>query len=169
MAELTPKERLQPALLERLTDDEPDKTRESREKRVLSLRRLRECVRRDMAWLLNTTNLAAVEPLDDYPEVARSVVNYGLPDLTGRTASGVDLPALERTLRQAIWEFEPRLLHDSVQVHLRLDESRMDHNALTFEIKADLWAQPVPLEMLLRTELELESGEIHVSDRGAPS
>ena len=166
MAELTPKERLQPALLERLTDDEPDKNQESRDKRIVSLGRLRECVRRDMAWLLNTTDLASVEPLDDYPEVARSVVNYGLPDLTGRTASGINVPALERMLREAIWEFEPRLLRDTVQVHLLLDESRMDHNALTFEIKAELWAQPVPLESLLRTEVDFESGEARISDQG---
>lgn len=31
MAELTSKERLQPSLLDRLTDDEPDKTQESRD------------------------------------------------------------------------------------------------------------------------------------------
>ena len=45
MAELTSKERLQPSLLDRLTDDEPDKTQESRDQRVLSANRLRECVR----------------------------------------------------------------------------------------------------------------------------
>ena len=42
----------------------------------------------------------------------------------------------------------------------------MDHNALTFEIKAELWAQPVPLELLLRTEVDFESGEAHISDQG---
>jgi type VI secretion system protein ImpF len=34
MAELTQKDRLQPSLLDRLTDDEPDKLQESREKRI---------------------------------------------------------------------------------------------------------------------------------------
>jgi len=33
MAELTQKERLQPSLLDRLTDDEPDKLSEAREQR----------------------------------------------------------------------------------------------------------------------------------------
>ena len=42
MAELTQQERLQPCLLDRLTDDAPEKTQESRDQRVVSLRRLRE-------------------------------------------------------------------------------------------------------------------------------
>ncbi len=57
MAELTPKERLQPALLDRLTDDEPEKPQESRDKRVLSTNRLRECVLRDLAWLFNASRM----------------------------------------------------------------------------------------------------------------
>jgi type VI secretion system protein ImpF len=57
MAELTPKDRLQPSLLDRLTDEEPDQPQESREKRVLSLNRLRESVLRDLAWLFNASRV----------------------------------------------------------------------------------------------------------------
>ena len=42
MAELTTQERLQPSLLDRLTDDEPGKHEESRDKRVITANRLRE-------------------------------------------------------------------------------------------------------------------------------
>src|SRR3954470_11693666 len=110
MAELTQKERLQPSLLDRLTDNEPEERQESREKRILSPSRLRESVRRDLTWLFNTPNLATVVDLEGFPLVAQSVVNYGLPSLAGRTSSGVDVPELERLLRQAIWSFEPRLI-----------------------------------------------------------
>lgn len=91
MAELTVKERVQPSLLDRLTDEEPDKNVESRERRVISLERLRECVMRDLGWLLNTGKLSQVQSLDEYPEVARSVVNYGSLDLSGRYLSSADL------------------------------------------------------------------------------
>jgi type VI secretion system protein ImpF len=84
MAELTPQERLQPSLLDRLTDDEPGTRDESRNKRILSIRQLRECVLRDLSWLLNTTQLEANEDLDAYPEVRRSTVNYGVPSLAGK-------------------------------------------------------------------------------------
>jgi type VI secretion system protein ImpF len=164
MAELTQKERLQPSLLDRLTDDDPEQKQESRDKRVLSPSRLRECVRRDLTWLLNTTNLAATEDLDEHPEVARSVMNYGMPDLAGHTAGSVDVRALERLLVGVIWDFEPRLLRSSVKVHLFVDEDEMDHNAMCFDIEAELWAQPLPLRLFLRTEIDLETGGVNVTE-----
>ncbi len=164
MAELTPKERLQPSLLDRLTDDEPDKRQESRDKRILSPARLRDSVRRDLTWLFNSVNLAATVDLEDYPQVQRSTLNYGLPDLAGHTASSIDRPALERLLRRAIWEFEPRLNRNGVKVRVVADHDQMNHNAMCFTIEAELWAQPLPLRLFLRTEVDLETGEFNVSE-----
>lgn len=166
MAELTQKERLQPSLLDRLTDDEPDRKQESRDRRVLSPARLRDCVRRDLTWLLNTTNLASVQNLDAEPQVARSVVNFGMPDLAGHTLSGVDIKAMERLLTRVIWDFEPRLMKNSVKVRLVIDEQKMSHNAMCFNIEAELWAQPLPLRLFLRTEIDLENGGVAVTDLG---
>lgn len=167
MAELTQKERLQPSLLDRLTDEDPHTRQESRDKRILSPARLRESVRRDLTWLLNTTNLATVQPLDEYPDVARSVVNYGMPDLAGHTVTGIDARALEKLLLKTITDFEPRLLKSSVRVKLVIDDQKMSHNAMCFDIEAELWAQPLPLRLFLRTEIDLENGGVNVTDLGA--
>lgn len=164
MAELTPKERLQPSLLDRLTDDEPTKTQESRDRRVLSPQRLRESVRRDLSFLLNHTHLASLVDLESYPEVQRSTLNYGVPDLSGKTSSTVDVPALEKAIRRAIWEFEPRLLRESVRVRVLVDREQMRHNALSFLIEAELWAQPLPLRLFLKTDLDLETGKVAVGE-----
>ncbi|MDQ2643733.1 MAG: type VI secretion system baseplate subunit TssE [Myxococcota bacterium] len=169
MAELVPKERLQPSLLDRLTDDEPDRAVESRDKRVLSPYKLRESVRRDLSWLFNTTNLASVVDLDKYPQVESSTLNFGLPDLTGRTAGSIHIPTLEKLLRRAIWEFEPRLLKDTVRVKLIRDTNNYSPNALVFTIEAELWAQPIPLRLFLRTDVDLETGEIAVTDASGSS
>lgn len=167
VAELTHKERLQPSLLDRLTDEDPTQRVEPREKRVLTASQLRESVRRDLTWIFNTTRLAAAFPgIDEYPLAACSVVNFGIPDLAGRTASGIDLPALERLLRQAIWDFEPRLMRNSVTVRGVVDARDMSHNAVSFAIEADLWAQPFPLRLYLRTQVDLEEGRIQVSEIG---
>ena len=166
MADLTQKDRLQPSLLDRLTDNDPDRKQESRDARVLSPSRLRECVRRDLAWLLNTTHLRATQDLDDHPFVGRSVLNYGMPDLAGRTTSGVDTTVLEQAIRKAILDFEPRLVAKSLRVRLFSDE-QMNHNAMTFDIEAELWAQPLPLRLFLRTAVDLESGSIDVADLGS--
>lgn len=163
MAELGLRERLQPSLLDRLTDHEPEKRQESREQRAFSLSRLRESVLRDLAWLLNTTNLAAAQDLTDYPEVAASVLNFGIPELSGFSVAGTDQATLERTLRQAILDFEPRILRPSLSVHLEVNESQMSHNAMTFLIEGDLWAHPVPLRLFLKTEIDLDIGDVKVT------
>jgi type VI secretion system protein ImpF len=157
-------ERLQPSLLDRLTDDEPDKKKESRDKRVLSPSQLRDSVRRDLAWLFNATNLASVQDLSEYPFVQGSVLNFGLPDLAGRTASSIKVNEIEQLLRRAIWDFEPRLVRKSVKVRLTVREHLMSYNAMSFAIEAELWAQPLPLRLFLRTEIDLETGSVSVAD-----
>jgi type VI secretion system protein ImpF len=158
MAELTPQERLQPSLLDRLTDLEPQKTDESRDQRVLSLARLRECVVRDLSWLLNTERVPSVENIDEYPDAKQSVLNYGIPSLAGASSSGVDSQALEAALLEAINNFEPRLIPGSVSIKAVRSGDEMGVNAMTFEIEADLWAQPLPLHLYLQTEVDLETG-----------
>lgn len=164
MAELTPKERLQPSLLDRLTDNEPDRAVEGRDLRVLSPQRLRESVRRDLGWLFNSVNLASVQDLSHHPEAERSTVNFGLPDLSGKTSAGIHAPTLEKLIRKAIWDFEPRLNKQSVRVRLLQDRKDFGPNALCVLIEAELWAQPLPLRLFLRTDLDLETGEARVSE-----
>ena len=153
-----------PSLLDRLTDDEPLNKSEAKEKRGLSQAKLRQSVLRDLNWLFNSSNLDAVQSLDNYPEVAKSVLNFGMPDFTGHTISGVDVPEIERLLRQVISDFEPRILRRTIKVRLNVDEQQMSHNAMTFDIEGELWAHPVPLHVYLKTELDLEAGDVKVYD-----
>ena len=158
MADLTYQERLQPSLLDRLIDHEPDKKKETRNQRVLSQSKLRACVLRDLTWLLNNSNFESAHSLDSWPQIASSVINYGVPDLSGVTASGVDPVQLERVLRAAIEQFEPRILSESLRVSVIKNSDEMRPNSLMLTIKGELWAQPVPVELYLRTELDLENG-----------
>jgi type VI secretion system protein ImpF len=163
MAELTTQERLQPSLLDRLIDDEPDHKQESRERRVLSLPRLREAVLRDLAWLFNTKQLGISEDLSDFPFVARSVLNFGMPDLTGSTVAALDPVALERQVRECICHFEPRLRRQTLEV--RVTHAPHDYNrSLEFEITGELLAQPISLQLFLKTEIDLENGTAEIVD-----
>ena len=165
MSELTVQERLQPSLLDRLTDHSPHQQKESRDRRVLSVERLRECVLRDLSWLLNTGNLQQTEDLDAYPEVRRSVLNYGVSDLSGQILSVADVPRLERMVRQAVLDFEPRILRQTVRVRAIFSNEEMSHNTLSFEIEGTLWAQPLPLRLFLKTEIDLETGHVEVKEQ----
>jgi type VI secretion system protein ImpF len=166
--QLTPQERLQPALLDRLTDQEPDKKLEPREHRVMSKSRMRQAVLRDLAWLFNATRLEAEAGLANAPFARKSVLNYGLPALSGRLASSLEVVDLERAVRQAILDFEPRILPNSLQVRALVELSELDHhNVIGIEIRGQLWAQPVAVELLLHTEIDLETGKVQLSDLAA--
>jgi type VI secretion system protein ImpF len=162
---LRPQDRLQPALLDRLTDDEPDKKQEPREARVLSKSRMRQSVLRDLAWLFNVTRLDAVDDLAKAPFVRKSVLNFGLPALSGNTASSLDITELARAIREAVLTFEPRILPATLQIRTVLEAGALDHhNVIGVEIHGELWAQPVPLELLIRTEFDLETGKVQIAD-----
>ena len=165
MAQLTAQERLQPSLLDRLRDDEPGVSRESNDKRIYSIDRLRGSVLRDLAWLLNTSNLHQSQNLDAYPHVQNSVVNYGIAELAGTLLSTTDLSELERSIKRAILDFEPRIIGKTVKVQAILHGDDDHHNQLSLQIEGDMWSQPLPLQIYVNTTVDLESGDISV-DQG---
>lgn len=158
-------DRLQPALLDRLTDDARHLSQDAEDGRVMNKARLRQAVLRDLAWLLNAVQPLPAEQGKLFPAAADSVLNYGLPAMSGLLASKIDVTVLERLIRQAILRFEPRILAESLSVHALEFDSVMDtHNIIEFEIRGFMWAQPVPLELLLRTQLDLEAGQVDVRE-----
>ncbi len=167
MAETDIRDRLQPALLDRLTDDAPAQRTEGEAQRVMSKARLRKAVLRDLSWLFNATQHRS-EADTLHPTVAASVLNYGLPPLAGQRVSRLDVHELERVITQAIRRFEPRILPDSLKVRAVENGSVLDsHNMIEFQIEGKLWAQPVPLDILLRTRMDLEAGQVEVSEASA--
>jgi type VI secretion system protein ImpF len=164
MAELNPRDRLQPFLLDRLTDDTPGALKESREKSVMSPQQLRSALLRDLGYLLNTPAPVASEGISDFPQVATSVLNYGVADLTGTTASGVGASAVERDVLRAIQNYEPRLERRSVSVRLVAGDSA-GPNTLSLEIRGQVIANPMPEALYLKTSLDLETGQMSVKDR----
>lgn len=170
MSEPSARDRLQPSLLDRLTDLEPHAHHEPRERRVISARSLRDSVQRDIGWLLNASGLgkSALADAGHLPHIATSVLNYGLPDLAGSDVSALTAGTLERLIRDALWAFEPRLSRESVRVTALGDAKGRAHgHVIRFEIEADMWSQPYPERLFLRTELDLEAGEVRVSDASA--
>ncbi|MBN1669517.1 MAG: type VI secretion system baseplate subunit TssE [Kiritimatiellae bacterium] len=166
MAELAPRERLQPCLLDRLADDEPGNREESRDRRVISLRRYRDAVLRDLAWLLNTPAHTADEGFAEFPEVEKSVLNFGVRDVCGMSISGLTAQEMEQKLLQAIRLFEPRVMRNSLSFTSTSDPGRLDRTAVTFEIRGQLWAQPAPEALFIKTEFDLETGECELESGG---
>ena len=164
MAELTPKERLLPSLIDRLTDDEPNVREESRHQRVATISGLRESVLRDLEWLMNTVNMESVIDFDAYPELKTSVINYGMPGLSGSTISGAERNNIKKLIKEAIEAFEPRIMKNTLRVSLIDDEHMVNPHAIAFQIEGMMWGRPIPEALFLRTELDLELGDVKVME-----
>lgn len=125
---------------------------------------IKSCVKRDLEWLFNATQYVPNQELHELPETARSVINFGIPDFSGKTVSGLDMAQLERLLLQAIIDFEPRIIRKTLTVKVIADQNKKEHNVFVFEIEGEICAKPLPLRLHLRTELELESSQVTIYD-----
>ncbi len=162
MADLIPNEKLQPCLLDRLTDDEPQKQEESRAQRVISHQKYRRGVLRDLEWLFNSQAYLRTEGLEgfqlrDYPYAWQSVINFGTRQLCGLMAP--DMDRLREELGEAVRIFEPRLSAESLVIH-----TDAERNHVAFEITGELWANPLPEQLHVKTQVDLETGQCVLGD-----
>lgn len=119
-------------------------------------------VRRDLAWILNTTNLGAAIDLEPYPEVQSSVLNFGVPDLAGKTMSTRAIRQRADEIEAAIRAFEPRIGAEGLAVEPRSTGER--ENAITYVITGDITAAVNALPIRLVTDVETDTGAVTVRD-----
>ena len=134
----------------------------------LSEEDLKHRINQDLGCLLNTVALEVISELEAFPRVRRSVLNYGVPDMTGRFIEdfqGYQLRAIEfqDRLRDAIREFEPRLKSETVKVNVRPASVNSDGQIdagrpIEFEIIGEIWASPVSVVMV-DTVMDLHLGQ----------
>lgn len=165
MADKTISERLQPSLLDRLTDEAPESALERRDDRVIDVRRLREIILRDLSWLLNSNNSEATFDANQYPNVAKSVLNYGVREVSGVFSTADRALMIRSSIAEAITQFEPRIKPGTLDVSLHT-EDRKSHSVVVFDIRADMWAQPLPMELYLRTEVDVTTGQVALERKG---
>jgi type VI secretion system protein ImpF len=162
MADLNRDQRFLPCLLDRLRDDDPKNKEESRNQRVISAPRYKEAVLRDLRWLFNASAHLPVEGkeefhISDYPQVERSVLNFGTRQLAGVIAP--DMDALGRELSAAIEVFEPRISTHTVAIR-----ASQDRHLIALEMRCEVWSEPVPEQLFLKTTIDLEAGQLNLGD-----
>jgi len=163
MATRAPENAVKLSLLDRLLDDEVGRGLDAPQSRSQSVQYLKDAVRRDLEWLLNTRRVA-VPPPEDLTEVNRSVYTYGLPDLTSLSLANPKHHAkLLRLIQTALKTYEPRLTNIRL---LDLGTPETGARVLRLRIEATLRAEPVPEHVSFDTVLELSSGEYEVEHAG---
>lgn len=122
---------------------------------------LKRSVARDLEWLLNTRvwtpwNLEALE------EAGRSILNYGIPELSGFSwVSADDASTIKSLIENAIRTFEPRLLPRSIRTEVLPGESVADFR-LRIRIEAILQVDPISEPVVFDTGMDLEGGGLRV-------
>lgn len=142
----------------------PNDTAESPERRFVSMRKLREYVCRDLGSLLNSMSLDSSVDLSRYPQVQQSVLNFGMPSLAGRSLTSIDPVQTAAGIEEVIRRFEPRLTRVHVTPDLEREGAAV--HQLCFRIEAQLWGQPAPQNIVLRTQIDPETGDVSIADSG---
>jgi type VI secretion system protein ImpF len=119
-------------------------------------------VRRELAWLLNTTNLESALDLARCPEVRTSVLNYGVADLAGKAQSRVAVAARASRIREAVQAFEPRLSTARLAVEVSAMSER--ENAITFTITDDITSAVQAMHVQYVTDIEVDTGAVEVRE-----
>ena len=154
MARINNEARITPSVLDRLLDFEPELSREAAASRAKNLRQLKQSVRRDLEWLLNTRQTDdRIGP--ELKELSRSLAAYGLPDFSNaNTKNPSDEKRMRRALENLLAIFEPRL----EDVTITLEPLRETERALRIRIDGRLKVDPAPEPVTFDTVLQFGSG-----------
>ena len=152
---------LVPSVLDRLIDFEPRISVEPPLRRSGSLAQLKEAVKRDLEWLLNSKQ--SPEAPEGQPHLEESMLTYGMPDLSASSlSSGRDRDRLRRAIEAAVRRFEPRLARVTVSEAERRDSDR----TIRFRIDAMLRVDPAPEPVTFDSVLHLGSKAFLVKGDG---
>ena len=155
MARAEANQPLIPSVLDRLLDDDPGTATELERSRNQVIRELKQSVRRDLENLLNTRWRCAGWP-EDLDQLELSLVNYGIPDITGADLAGSrDRERFCRILERVISHFELRFKRVVVEM---LDNTDPTDRTLRFRIDALLHAEPAPEPVVFDSALEPSTG-----------
>jgi type VI secretion system protein ImpF len=158
-----PETALTPSLLDRLTDNAPDRRTEAPHTEWDLRRQIRAALCRDLTDLLNTRRAdEEVNPV--YRESAASILNYGVADFTSyNLLSGEEQERVRRSIESAIRRFEPRLA--GVTVELEPPDPLLP--VLRFEISATLRIGAAPERVVFNAALPRDSRRLTVSGGAA--
>ena len=159
MPEIRPDQPLIPSVLDRLIDHEPEVRREAPRSRNQLLRDLKQSVRRDLENLLNT-RVRCVPWAPEMKHLKKSLVNYGLPDLTGSSpVSPKDREEFRKTIETVVKQNETRLKKLRVKL---IESPQAIDRTIRFHIDAVLQAEPAPEPISFDSTLRLADGSFVV-------
>lgn len=155
---------LLPTLFDRLSDDAPQQQVETAKDYALTHKQIADIVRRDLTYLLSTTNMEELIDRHRHEAAATSTINFGMPALSGSYLSTRNWIDIEQLIHRAIVDFEPRLAPHSLKiVPLHEAPHARQYNVLLFEISGMIHLEPYPMPFLMQSTVDLETSRVHVT------
>ncbi len=152
--------RITPSIIDRLIDYEPRNSTEAVKSRSQSLKDLKQSVRRDVEWLLNT-RIAHDQIPEGLEEVSKSLAAYGLPDFVGMSSKDSDdRKSLLKNIEETLRIFEPRFTN----LKVTLKDLDTLERGIRFNIEALLKLEPTPEPIVFDTMLQVGSGDFEVKE-----
>ena len=121
---------------------------------------LRSEVSRNLSALLNTVHMEATEDMALTPNVRRSILNFGIPDLSSYTIDEGRVDDLAQMIREAVVAFEPRIVAETIETER--DRNVDDELSVRFLVRGDLRSEPLNLPVEFIAEMERDSAKFRI-------
>jgi type VI secretion system protein ImpF len=116
----------------------------------------------DLAALANTIDLASAVDLEGFDFVSRSVLNYGLRDVSELTSEEVGVSEVARDLRDALLQHEPRLNAETLTVERDKDFDDVNQR-IRLVVSAEMACKPLDVPIEFVAEIDVGSGKVQLS------
>lgn len=116
----------------------------------------------DLLSLVNTINLASAVDLKELEYVERSVLNFGLTDISHLTSEDAALTDVSESLLNSLIEHEPRLHRDSLRIE-RNDAFDEVNQRIRFVVSGELACRPLDIPIEFVAEVDVGSGKVQLT------
>lgn len=123
---------------------------------------VRRDVVRNLEWLLNTEQSSTLAGVALPSAVQRSVLCYGIPAYSGKVQSAFNVEDVAWAIRERIVAFETRIEAATLSVSASGVDDKHKFNRMRFTIHGFLRADPLPIEFVVQSELDMESGSARI-------
>jgi type VI secretion system protein ImpF len=131
-------------------------------RRGLSEAEIRQSVMDSLVNIVNTVDLQSAVDLSDLEYASKSIVNYGIYDVSHLTSEDAGVDTIEQNMIAALLCFEPRIRRDSLQI---TREALFDDvtQKLLLSVYAEVSYHPLDIPLEFVAEIDLGSSKIIVS------
>jgi type VI secretion system protein ImpF len=121
----------------------------------------------DLLSLVNTIDLASAVEISGLDYVGRSVLNFGLSDVSRLTSQEIGVEEIAVNLKAALLNHEPRLRSETLRVEKDVESDEIEQR-IRFTVSAEMACKPLDVPMEFAAEVEVGSGKVRLTRLPVP-